>query len=158
MSEGIEALVAGASAAQLNRLVGLAAAEPRTTDEVIPELAELPALVVLLAEMLPNGVEDAAALVDGVADPAMPLQTVRETMGRARELIGAAPNLRCRAAAELLYHSAIAAGKAHHGVNLGRRPLALRRELYARLAEHLADGPLGPLFAAAVADASPLVR
>jgi hypothetical protein len=145
MTDRIDSAVVGASAARLRRLISLADARPQTTEEVIPRLGDPTELAALLEEIVPSAA-DGNRMVAAVLDPATPLADLEKIHAEGRELIRRAQNLTHQAAAELLYHAAVAAAYARHGVNLASRPIAARRALYERLARLLGPGPLANIF------------
>ncbi len=160
MTDRIDELVSRASSAQLSRLFALletrpsAGASPRE-DSILLLLRDPSIVTALLEPVVPDGCITAAEMVALALDPIPSLATLKSTFEYARDLMSHAHDVETRAAAELLYHAVGAAALARHHVVLGSRPAAERRTLYARLAQQLADGPFGQLFAAAVRSGEP---
>jgi hypothetical protein len=146
MADRIESAVIGASSTQLRRLISLANERPQTTEAVIPRLADPTELAILLDQIAPASAAVGDRLVAAVLDPATPLAGLEIAHREARELIKRAQSVTERAAAELLYHAAVAAAYARHKENIASRPIETRRTLYARLAGLLNAGPLADLF------------
>jgi hypothetical protein len=144
MTDRIDSAVIGASAARLRRLISLADAQPRTTEEVIPRLGDPTELASVLDEIVP--LADRNHLVAAVLDPATPLAELEKIHGEGRALIKSAQNLTQQTAAELLYHAAIAAAHARYGANIASRPIEARRGLYERVSRLLGPGPLANIF------------
>jgi hypothetical protein len=146
MTDRIDSVVIGASAVQLRRLISLANQRPQTTEAVIPRLADPTELAILLDEIAPAAVLIGDRLVSAVLDPATPLEGLETVRREARELIKRAQSVTQRAAAELLYHAAVAAAYVRHGANIASRPIDIRRTLYERLAGLLSSGPVADIF------------
>jgi uncharacterized membrane protein len=150
MTDKLEALVAGASTLQLRRLVSLAADGPVSVENIIPVLAEPRELALRLSGIGQPAGADGTALVATVLDERASLDDLRSVHRAARSLIEKAEGPVERAAAELLYHAAVAAAFARHRAGIAERPIEQRRDLYAGLASQLGSGPLAQLFALAV--------
>jgi hypothetical protein len=86
----------------------------------------------------------------GLADSQTPLEVLRGTKEQAKTLLRKATTDQQRNAASFLYHAAVAAAYARHGVNISSRALHGRWGLYEDLATALATHPLGGVFRAAV--------
>jgi hypothetical protein len=147
VTDNIDSTIAGASAAHLRRLISLANERPQSTEAVVPRLADPTELTILLDEIAPAAVPNSnGSMVAAVLDPATPLTELETVYRQARELIKRAENVTQKAAAELLYHAAVAAAHARHGANIANRPIEARRALYKRLADLLGPSPLANIF------------
>lgn len=146
MTDRIDTAVTSASAVQLRRLISLADERPQTTEAVIPRLADPTELAILIDEIRPASTPAGDHLIAGVLDPGTGLGTFEATRRTARDLVEEAQNVKQRAAAELLYHAAVAAAYAQHGTNIASRPIEARQSLYVRLARLLGSGPIADLF------------
>lgn len=154
MPDRIDELVGRASSAQLSQLFKMLDAGPTPAlseggGGLLPGLCDPAVVADLLAAVWPEGRGGAARILFLALDPAPPLAKLQSAYEQAREVLARVKERETRAATEVLYHAITAAALAKHGVTLGRSPTAERRALYARLARQLADGALGPLFAAA---------
>ncbi len=85
-----------------------------------------------------------------ICDEQTPVEALRSIKDIAKELRIKARSETHRNAATLLYHAAIAAAYAWHGVNLSSRPIGVRCDLYEDLGVAFAGDPLGELFRRAI--------
>jgi hypothetical protein len=83
-------------------------------------------------------------------DAQTPLETLRGIKELAKTLLAEATSEAHRSATTFLYHLALAAAYAHHGVNISTRALEARLALYEDLATALGDDPPGTVFRQAV--------
>jgi len=94
--------------------------------------------------------ESGELLLATVCDEKTPLEALRGIKDIAKELRAKVPSDAHRHAATLLYHAAIAAAYAQHGVNVSARPIENRCDLYEDLGNAFAGAVLGEVFRRAV--------
>lgn len=136
---------------QLKALLSLAL-EKRANETSLPlDIATPAEIESSLAELCENQAQSGELLLTSAADAATPLDALRGIKDLAKSFLPRAENQAQSAAARLLYHAAIAAALAHHGVNISSRPIESRRSLYGDLAIVLDRGTLGEVFACAEA-------
>ena len=139
------------SPAQLKTLLDLGTRATSEGDALVRGAEEAGDLAGLLTELCAGRAESGALLLDTVGDPATPIDVLRGIKELAKQLVDGAASEDHRIAATLLYHAAVAAAAARHGVSLSSAPLAERVDLYAELAVVLGDTPLGTVFHEALA-------
>jgi hypothetical protein len=98
-----------------------------------------------------SGPSPAGGWVGAVSDPAAPLAVLREVKYLAKHGFARASSAEDRKVSMILYHAAIAAAFAFHGVSLTSRPIAAAMELYEDLGLVLRAHRLGRPFLAAAA-------
>src|SRR5262249_7062133 len=118
----------------------------QTKEAVMPRLGDPAELVALLDGIRPPAAGGGRRLIAAILDPATSVGGLENVRRHAGELIKRAENMTQKAAAELLYHAAVAAAYGRHGANIASRPIEARRVLYDRLATLLGPGPLGDVF------------
>lgn len=140
-------LHARARSASLTQLAGLLrlASEPRDLGETVAPFADPPEWMECLGEIAQVAASDAQAWVKTVLDASASIEILRHVRHQARAAVERAFGSPQRTAAQLLYHVATAAAFLYHGVNIGERPLATRRALYALLADQLGGGAISDL-------------
>jgi hypothetical protein len=113
----------------------------------------------LLSVALGDDVVDLhATALERAADAATPLDELVALKHQAKTLIGSATDHEERAAAQVLYHAAVAGAFVHHGTTITSRSIAKQRSLYADLAGTVNSPAVRRLFttaAARLADDSP---
>lgn len=135
---------------QLKTLLGLATIPERAGESLPTQIAQNIRLSALLTELCHNEGQSGDLLLTTVCDAGTSLEVLRGIKELAKRLLAEAPTDAHRDAATVLYHAAIAAGVAHHGINMSSRPLDARIPLYEDLAATLAGERLGLIFRAAV--------
>lgn len=143
-STDLHARSTDASLSQLSALLHLATA-PQDLAETVAPFSDPLDWIDCLGEIARVESSDAEAWVKTVLDASASIDALHHVRDRARAAVDSAFGSPERAAAELLYHAATAAGFLYHGVNIGQRPLATRRALYALLAEQLGSGAIAEL-------------
>jgi hypothetical protein len=135
---------------QLKTLLGLAVRPERAGEDLRTETARPSRLEGLLTDLCRGHGQSGDLLIATLSAEDTPLEVVRGVKELAKRLVAIAPTEAHRDAARVLYHSAVAAGIAHHGVNVSSRPLAEPLAVYEDLAAALAGHSLGTLFRRAV--------
>jgi hypothetical protein len=136
--------------AQLKALLALAnvpAPAEQARPIPVPESAQLRRC---LTELLANDASSGELLIATVSAPTASLTELRLVKDLAKGLVRRAQTSSYRDAATLLYHAALAAAYARHGVNLSAHAMAARRPLYEALAQRLEGDPLAAVFRRAV--------
>ena len=138
------------SISQLEALLSLAV-EPNENPMSLPaEAGSTAKLRRLLSELFTDEDQSGELLLDMASAPDSKLEAIQELKEIGKRLVTDAPTEAHRNAARVLYHAAIAAAYAHHGVNLSSHPIRARLLLYEEFAALLAGEPLGTVFRAAV--------
>jgi hypothetical protein len=151
MGKTTSALIDECSAVRLKELLALGAREKGEDDSLLPiRIGDLAEIARLLTEVCGGEQKSGDLLLSAAADPATPVEALRGMKDLSKQLLEQAGTDPHRNAATLLYHAAVAAAFARHGINISTRPLQARRELYEDLAIVLAGEPLGTVFQAAV--------
>jgi hypothetical protein len=135
---------------QLAELLGLGSLDESATHTAGGAGVRRQVLLERLAEMMETDARQARALLVETADPATGVEDLRRTMEDAKTHAAEALSDAHWSAATLLYHLAIAAAYAHHGINISARSAVSRLELYEDLASSLGADPLGAVFRLAV--------
>ena len=104
----------------------------------------------LLSELCGETRDSGELLLATICDEQTPVEALRSIKDIAKELRIKARSETHRNAATLLYHAAIAAAYAWHGVNLSSRLIEVRCDLYEDLGVAFAGDPLGELFRRAI--------
>jgi hypothetical protein len=141
-----------ASREQLKTLLGLASRPPglRKSASLMAKAPSLDELCRLLSELCGEAREPGELLLATICDEQTPVEALRSIKDIAKELRIKARSETHRNAATLLYHAAIAAAFAWHGVNLSSRPIEVRCDLYEDLGNAFAGDVLGDAFRRAV--------
>ncbi len=141
-----------ATGEQLRTLLGLASRPPghRASTSLLATIPSLDPLRKLLTECCGAMGESGELLLATVCDEKTPLEALRGIKDIAKELRSKAQTDVHRDAATLLYHAAIAAAYAQHGVNVSSRPIETRRDLYEDLGNAFTGAMLGEVFRRAV--------
>lgn len=146
MSDGSHSLIDRCTAAQLKELLALACGA-RPGGQSLLDWARRPAdLARLLTELCEGEEASGEILLSTLCDPETPLAVLRGIKELAKRLLKGAKGEPQRAAATVLYHAAVAAAFARHGVNVSMRAIEARWSLYEDLAAVFAEHPLGGLF------------
>lgn len=137
---------------QLRTLLGLASQPPgqRGSAARLGTATSLDELRRLLSECCGAIGESGELLLATACDEKTPVAALRSIKDIAKELRSKAQSEAHRQAATLLYHAAIAAAFAWHGVNLSSRPIESRCDLYEDLGNAFAGEVLGEVFRRAV--------
>jgi hypothetical protein len=140
----------GCSVHKLKALLGLGE-RPQHAGGTLPTRdAEATELARLLGDLCQGRGRSGDLLLASVCDAETTVDVLRGIKELAKELRSGAPSDAHRHAATVLYHAAIAAGVAHHGMNISSRAFEARVPLYEDLAAALAGEPLGALFRTAL--------
>jgi hypothetical protein len=134
------------SPVQLAELLGLAAADEPATHTAGGTGIRRQVLLERLAELMESDARQARAALLRTAEAASTVEELRRTMEEAKTYAAEALSDAHWSAATLLYHLAIAAAYAHHGVNLSARPPSSRLELYEDLASSLGADSISAVF------------
>ncbi len=134
------------SPVQLADLLGLAAADEPATHTAGGTGIHRQVLLERLAELMEADARQARALLLRTSDRASSVEELRQTMEDAKTYAAEALSDAHWSVATLLYHLAIAAAYAHHGVNISARPAASRLELYEDLASSLGADSISSVF------------
>ena len=135
---------------QLEALLGLAVETDQNPMSLPAEAGSTAKLQHLLTELFPEESESAEMLLAIVAASGSKLEELQRLKEIGKRLVADAPTEAHRNAARVLYHAAIAAAYANHGVNLSSHPIGARLQLYEELAGLLGGDPLGAVFHKAV--------
>jgi hypothetical protein len=100
----------------------------------------------LLSELCGEARDSGELLLTTICDEQTPVEALRSIKDIAKELRIKARGETRRTAATLLYHAAIVAAFAWHGVNLSSRPIEARCDLYEDLGNAFAGEVLGEVF------------
>ena len=139
---------------QLEALLGLAVEPDASPISLPPEAGDTRELQRLLNELLPDQRESVGLLLEALLPVDQKLEVLERLKELGKRLVADAPTESHRNAARVLYHAAIAAACAHHGVNLSSHPIRSRLSLYEELAALLGTHPLGAVFRKAVTRAA----
>ena len=139
----------GCDSARLRDLLDLALEPDGAVSSLAAELGDARTLGRLLTELLGDEAT-VEATVAGVVSPDTPVGMLRSIKELAQRRMESADPGNHRNAAAVLYHCAVAAGYAHHGMNLSSRPIESRLALYEDLAAVFSGHPLAVVLRAAV--------
>jgi hypothetical protein len=134
---------------QLKELLKIAADKTTATAPLLKEVGNRRVLIAVLAQLSKDSEEAIEMLLQTACDAQAPLSAAQTTKELAKLLLDSAAIAKEKAAATFLYHLAVAAAIAFHGVNIASRSGKLRLPLYRELAAALGDDPLGEVFATA---------
>ena len=146
MSDGSRSLIDQCTADQLKALLALARG-PQPPGQSPQPWAMRPAeFAKRLAELCKVEAVSGELLLATLSAPGTSPAVLGRIKELAKRLLNKAPPDAHRAAATLLYHAAVAAALATHGVNISSRTSAARWPLYEDLSSIFADHPLGRIF------------
>lgn len=136
--------------AQLKTLLALAAGQSGQEMSLPARIINYDALVGSLTEACEGAEGSGEVLLATTCDAQTPLETLQGIKELAKTLLADATTEAQRTAATCLYHLALAAAFARHGVNISSRALETRLALYEDLATALGDTPPGDVFRDAI--------
>jgi hypothetical protein len=157
MSKPSSTLIDRCTPTQLKALLTLAAGAVGEGRSLPAQVARIQEVRQLLTELCKDEPNSGAVLLATAAAPETPVETLRGIKEYAKQLLGRAQTESHRNAATLLYHVAVAAAFARHGVNISTRSTSARWPLYEDLATALAGDPLGEVFRRAADGAARLM-
>jgi len=146
MSDGSQSLIDQCTADQLKALLTLARSPLPAGQSPQPWALRPAECAERLTELCKGETASGELLLATVSASETPLAVLNGVKELAKRLLKEGPGDAHRAAATLLYHAAVAAALANHGVNISSRASAARWPLYEDLSTIFSDHPLGRIF------------
>jgi hypothetical protein len=146
MTDDSQLLIDQCTADQLKALLALARGPLPDGQSPAPWAMRPAECAERLTELCKGDAASGELLLTTVSASETPLAVLDGIKELAKRLLKEAPGDAHRAAATLLYHAAVAAALANHGVNISSRASASRWPLYEDLSSVFADHPLRRVF------------